>query len=109
MKRRFTVPILVLTVGVAWLLNTLSIVPDVDWVWTLGLAAAGVLTLVIGGITRPTLVLGPLLLVASICSVFRQTGRLHESHEIPILVIVLGLLLLAVQFLPESAERSAAE
>ncbi len=106
MKRKLTVPILILTVGAAWLLNTLNLVPNVDWVWTLGLAVCGILCLTIGGITKPTLVLGPLLLISSVLSILRQTGRLHVDHEIPILVIVLGALLLMVQLTSLGAEKS---
>jgi hypothetical protein len=100
MKQKLTVPILIITVGVAWLLNTLNVVPDVDWVWSLGLLAAGILTLTIGGITKTTLVVGPLLLVGSVFSVLRQTGRLQEQTEIPLLVIILGGLMLWVQLRP---------
>lgn len=100
MKRKLTVPILVITVGLAWLLNVLEVVPDVDWIWSLGLAVAGILCLTIGGISKATVVAGPLLLVASVCSVLRQTGRLHEQQEVPILVIVLGVLMLLAQLLP---------
>lgn len=100
MKQKMTVPILIITVGIAWLLNTLNVVPDVDWVWSLGLLAAGVLTLTIGGITKTTLVVGPLLLISSVFSVLRQTGRLQEQTEIPLLVIILGGLMLWVQLRP---------
>ena len=100
MKQKLTVPILIITVGVAWLLNTLHVVPDVDWVWSLGLLAAGVLTITIGGITKMTLVVGPLLLAASVFSVLRQTGRITEQVEIPLLVILLGGLMLWVQLRP---------
>ncbi len=93
--------------GLAWLLNTLNVVPDVDWVWSLGLMAAGVLTLTIGGITKTTLVVGPLLLVGSVFSVLRQTGRLQEPHEIPLLVILLGALMLWVQLRPPGSGKEA--
>ena len=42
-------PIMVVVVGVAWLLNVLNVLPSVDWIWTVGLAAAGIVTLVLGG------------------------------------------------------------
>lgn len=91
------VPILIITVGVAWLLSTLGVLPDVIWVWTLGLGMAGVLTFALGGWNKFTVVTGPLLLVASVFSVLRQTGRLDLDHEIPILVITLGVLLLVAR------------
>lgn len=38
--------------------------------------------------------IGPLLIVASFLSVLRQTERMHFDHELPVLVILRGLLLL---------------
>jgi hypothetical protein len=96
-KRRLIVPILVILLGVTWLLNVLHIIPGVDWIWTGSLAAVGILTLAIGGINKLTVVAGLFLVVASICSVLRQTGRLAIDLEVPILTIVLGSLLLLVQ------------
>ena len=99
-KTHLVVPILFIARGAAWLLNVLGVVPGVDWVWTGGLAVVGILTLVVGGLNKLTVVVGPFLLTASVCSVLRQTGQLSVDKEIPILTMVLGCLLLAVQFLP---------
>lgn len=98
-RKRFVVPILIIILGVAWLLNVLNILPGVDWIWTAGLAAAGILAFALGGINKLTVVVGPFLMVASVCSILRQTGRLEIDREVPILTIVLGCLLLLVQFL----------
>jgi hypothetical protein len=62
----------------------------VNWFWTGGLAAAGVLALAVGGLNRLAVVAGPFLMAASVCSVLRQTGRLPAAQEFPILTIVLG-------------------
>ena len=59
----------------------------------------GILTLALGGVNKLTVIIDPWLLTGSVCSVLRQTGRLPVSQEIPILTIVLGCLLLLVQFL----------
>jgi len=96
---RYIVPILVIVLGVTWLLNVLNIMPGVDWVWTIGLAAVGVLILVVGRITRLSIVLGPFFMVASVCSLLRQTGRLELDKEVPILTIVLGCLMLVAQMM----------
>lgn len=95
--KRFVVPILVIMLGVTWLLNVLKVIPGVDWIWTVGLAAVGILALVVGGINTLTVVIGPFFMVASVCSILRQTGRLEIDREVPILTIVLGCLLLLVQ------------
>jgi hypothetical protein len=97
--KRFVVPILVILLGVTWLLNVLKIIPGVDWMWTVGLATVGILTLAVGGINKLSIVVGPFFMVASVCSVLRQTGRLEIDREVPILTIVLGCLLLLVQLL----------
>src|SRR5687767_10469203 len=93
-RKTLVAPILVITVGVAWLLMTLNVIAPVNWVWTLGLAVGGIVTLVAGGIDRLSIVAGPLLLLASLASVLRQTGRLSIEHEVPCLVIALGVLML---------------
>lgn len=97
--KRFVVPILVIVLGVTWLLNVLKIIPGVDWMWTIGLATVGILSFVLGGFNKLSVVLGPFFLAASICSVLRQTGYLELDREIPILTILLGVLMLLVQLL----------
>jgi hypothetical protein len=97
MGKKLAVPILIIVVGVTWLLNVLNLMPGVDWMWTIGLAAVGLLTLAVGGLNKLTVVIGPLLLAASATSLLRQTGRLDLDREIPILIIVLGALMLAAQ------------
>jgi hypothetical protein len=93
-KKTLLPPILLITVGSGWLLSTLGVVPSVNWVWTLGLAAVGFLTFAIGGFDKFTVVMGPFFLIASCLSVLRQTGRFDLDIEVPILVILAGLLLL---------------
>jgi len=83
-------------VGIGWLLNVQGIIPRVDWIWTCALAAVGILTLVVGGFDKLTVVVGPFLIVSSICSILRQTDKLSIEKEVPILTIILGVLLLVV-------------
>ena len=90
-------PLLLIIVGTGWLLTALGVVPGIDWVWTLGLAAVGLLTFVLGGFNKVTVVLGTFFITTSILSVLRQTGRVTIDVEIPILVIVAGLLLLVAR------------
>jgi hypothetical protein len=92
-------PILIIALGVTWLLNVLQIMPGVDWIWTVGLAAVGVITLLLGGVNKLTVVVGPFLMIASICSLLRQVGKLPIDQEVPILTIILGILMLLVQVL----------
>ncbi|HEX5471074.1 MAG TPA: hypothetical protein VFW73_04270 [Lacipirellulaceae bacterium] len=96
--KMLVVPILLITLGVGWLLTTLGVVPQVDWVWTLGVALVGMLTFALGGFDKVTVVVGTFFLFASFLSILRQTGRLSVDIEIPVLVIAAGVLMLVAQF-----------
>ncbi len=96
-KVALALPILLITLGAGWLLTTMGIAPGIDWVWTLSLAVVGVLTIAIGGFDKVTVVLGPFFIVASCLSLLRQTDRLVVNTEVPILVIVAGVLLLVAR------------
>lgn len=96
-KKTLIVPILLITLGVGWLLTTLNVIPQIDWVWTLLVGLVGVLTFALGGIDKVTVVVGPFFILASILSVLRQTGQLTIDVEIPILVIVAGVLMLVAR------------
>ena len=93
-KKTLLLPILLITVGAEWLLTTLGVTPGIDWVWTLGLAVVGLLTFAVGGFDKVTVVFGPFFIFASCLSILRQTDRLHVDIEVPILVIIAGVLLL---------------
>jgi hypothetical protein len=88
---------LLITLGVGWLLTTLNVMPQIDWVWTLLVGLVGVLTFALGGIDKVTVVVGPFFILASILSVLRQTGQLTIEVEIPLLVIAAGVLMLVAR------------
>ncbi|MHC4405299.1 MAG: hypothetical protein ACYTG0_37100 [Planctomycetota bacterium] len=96
-KRTLVVPILLIALGVGWLLATMGVAPDIHWPWTLGLAAIGLLTFAVGGWDKATVVVGPMFIVASTLSLLRQTDRIDVKVELPILVIVAGVLLLGAR------------
>ena len=91
------IPILLITFGAGWLLTTLGIAPGIDWIWTLCVAVVGLATFVVGGLNKVTVVIGPFCLLASCLSILRQTGRLQLDVEVPILVILSGVLLLVAR------------
>jgi hypothetical protein len=97
MNKKLIAPILTIIVGLTGLLNTLNIIPEVDWAWSIGLATVGILSVAIGGFNKVSIVTGPFLIIASVFSVMRQTGRINIDLEVPILVIVLGVLMLISQ------------
>ncbi|MEO6710657.1 MAG: hypothetical protein ABIP42_13840 [Planctomycetota bacterium] len=96
-KKTLAVPILMITFGTGWLLTTLKVVPDIDWVWTLALAMVGLSSFAIGGMNKLSVALGPFFLLASGLSILRQTGYLRLSVEVPILLIIAGVLLLVAR------------
>jgi hypothetical protein len=91
------IPILIIVVGVGWLLTVQRFGPGINWIWTLSLACVGILTFVLGGFNKATIVVGPFFLLASLFSVLRQVDQLDLDSEIPVLVICLGILLLVAQ------------
>lgn len=93
-KKTLLIPWMLISIGSGWLLTTLKIGPEIDWMWTLGLAVVGVLAFVIGGVNKVTVFVGPFFVAASILSILRQTNRLRVDVEVPLLVIFSGVLLL---------------
>jgi len=93
-KKTLIVPMLLIAVGTGWLLSTLGIAPNIDWVWTLGLAIAGILPFIVVGFDKVTFVTGLFFLATSCLSILRQTSLITLEVEVPILVILAGLLML---------------
>ena len=93
-KKTLILPILLIIVGTGWLLTTLGIAPQINWVWTLSLAIIGCLAFVVDGFNKVTWVVGTFFVITSLLSVVRQTGRITIDTEIPVLVIVSGILVL---------------
>src|SRR5215207_1365823 len=106
-KMPIVIAVVVIALGVAWLLNTLHVIASVDWIWTLGLAVAGILVVALGERSKLTFVIGPFLIISSVFSILRQTGRLRIDLELPILFIVLGVLLLIVHLVCETPAQNA--
>ena len=92
------IPVLIIVIGIGWLLTAERFGPGINWVWTLGLGAVGILTFVISkGLDKVSVVIGPFFLLASLLSVLRQTNQLNLDIEVPVLVISIGILLLVAQ------------
>ena len=87
-------PVLLVSVGTGWLLTSLGMLPGVNWVWTLGLAVVGFLTVAAGGFDKVTFVTGVFFIATSFLSVLRQTDHISIEVEVPVLVILMGVLLL---------------
>jgi hypothetical protein len=96
---------MLITLGTGWLLTVQKIVPGVNWVWVLGLAVAGLLIPIVGGVDKVTLVAGPFLMIAAGCSLLRQLDWMRADVEAPFLVIAAGGLLLLHHFLKVPAPK----
>jgi hypothetical protein len=96
-SKALVIPILIIVVGVGWLLTAQGVDPDINWIWTLALGGIGILTLVVSGFDKSSVVVGPFFLLGSVLSVLRQTENLRLAIEVPLLVISIGVLLPAAQ------------
>src|SRR5690349_16535601 len=104
-KKSLCIAMLLITVGTGWLLGALGIAPRIDWIWTLGLAVVGLLTIPIGGFDKITVVVAPFFILASGFSIMRQTDRLSFDIEVPLLVLFAGVLLLIARLPAVPAPR----
>lgn len=102
--REIVVPILLISLGGVWLLNNLNMLPDYYWFWTLGLIVAGIVLMAVEGITKSSIVAGPMLILVGVFSLLRQGFEVSWSIQLPILLMGLGVLLLIAR-LPSIPER----
>lgn len=86
--------IFLIVMGTGWLLTNLGFVPEINWLWTIGLAAIGVLAFWLSGFNKFSFVIGTFFIVASILSGLRQMAIVTTDIEVPVMVIISGLLLL---------------
>jgi hypothetical protein len=93
-RKGVALSLLIVAIGVCWLLNVYAVIPGVNWIWTGGLAVAGVLVFALSALNQLTVIVGPFLILGSVLSILRQTGHPRIDLEVPILVIVFGILLL---------------
>lgn len=102
--RDAALPIILIVLGVAWLLKSLNWLPEVHWVWIIGLTAAGVAILGLDGVTKSSIVAGPLLILAGVLSFCRQYYGLGWRFIIPVMLIAAGTLMLVARSpsIPES-------
>lgn len=97
-KVKIWLPILIITLGIGWLLTVLSVAPHIHWVPVLGMAMIGILVMVLGGIDKVTMFIGPFLLILSGFAIARQAGYITVDVMIPVLVIIAGVMLLMISF-----------
>ena len=104
-KPAIAISFLIVAVGIAWLLNAMHIVPNLDWVWIIGLGVSGILLLTVTRLDRFNFVAGLSLIVSSVLAALRQSGTITVNIEAPVLFITVGILLLLAQLLPLPSTR----
>ncbi|HKE40672.1 MAG TPA: hypothetical protein VKG21_12600 [Casimicrobiaceae bacterium] len=97
-------PITLIVVGVIGVVWYFGWLPDVQSITALALAGAGVLILVTDGITKSSIVLGPMLIAVGGAIWLHDTYRLRWWLLISLLLIVLGVLMLIARS-PQIPER----
>lgn len=97
-------PVVLIVLGIAWLLNSLDWLPEIHWLWILGLAGAGIAILALDGITKSSIVAGPLLILAGLLSFIRQYYGLGWRFIVPVMLIAAGVFMLVARSpaIPES-------
>ena len=93
-NKKYILPGLIISIGLAWLLNNMSLLPNIEWIWVIVSAYAGIMCLSVSKINKVTAVAGPLLIIHSIMSFLRQNGIIKLEIELPLMIIVLGFLML---------------
>ena len=100
-------PVTLIAFGAVWLFFNLDWVPNFDWVIVLVLAGSGIGILAVEGITRKSIVGGPLLITMGVAWFLHFYYYVQWRYLAPCLIIVLGALLLAARA-PGLPERRGA-
>jgi len=108
-KPAIAISFLIVALGVAWLLNAKGVMPELDWVWIIGLGVSGILLLTVTRLDRFNFVAGLSLIVSSVLAALRQSGTITVNIEAPVLFITIGILLLLAQLLPLPSSSTPAE
>ena len=98
--RDATIPVLLIVGGAGLLAWNMGWIPEWNTLIALAFVAAGVVVLVLDGLTKKSLVTGPVLIAVGIAwyGYFELAWR--SRLIIPILMIFAGLMMLAARFAP---------
>src|SRR5882724_7522006 len=91
--KKYLVPFIIVIIGLGWLLQRLDLISSLELFWTIGLAAAGIYLFAVGGFNRDTFLLGTFFLICALFSFLRSINFLRLTVELPVLVIIFGLLM----------------
>jgi hypothetical protein len=107
--RNATLPVTLILIGAIWLLVHFRLFPDRDWLIAMGLIAGGVSVLVCDGITKSSVVTGPMMMATGSAWWLHDDGRFPWGVLFPALLICLGVLMLVARLdaVPEERARKA--
>ncbi len=109
MLRDATIPILLIVGGIAMLAWNMGWIPDWNTLIAAAFVLAGVAVLVFDGLTKKSVVAGPVLIAAGLAwyGYFELAWR--SRLVLPLLMIFAGLMMLIARFAPiaETKERGA--
>jgi len=95
--RKMTLPIVLIVVGAVWLMHVLGLLPDVRAVGGFALIVAGIAVLVSEGITKSSVVTGPVLVFWGTAWLAHEQMDMPLRYIAPVFLIVLGLCLAAAR------------
>ena len=108
--RNSIVPVTLIAAGAVWLLYSLDWVPRFDWVVTLVLIGAGLGILLLEGITKKSVIGGPLLIALGVTWFLHFHYWIQWRYLAPAVLIVAGTLMLIARMaiIPETRNRGVA-
>ena len=90
-------PVTLIVIGLGWLAWHYGWLPDRDWVIAVGLIVAGAAVLAFDGLTKSSIVVGPLLIGVGAAWAVHAEYRVHWTVLIAWLLVLLGVLMLAAR------------
>ena len=102
-------PVTLIAAGAVWLLFNLDWIPSFDWVVTLVLVGSGLGILLLEGITKRSIVGGPLLIALGMMWFLHFHYWVQWRYLAPLLFIIVGLLMLVARMaiIPEFRNRGS--
>jgi succinate-acetate transporter protein len=106
MAKIIIAPLFLIMIGVGWVLSVEHVLPMVNWIFVLMLGTAGLSILLVKRLTRSSIIAGPFLMLWALLTFLKQVGTIDAELEMPVLVILFGVLLLISRMapLPERAD-----
>jgi hypothetical protein len=108
--RDAALPVTLIVIGLGWLAWHYGWLPDPDWIIAGGLVVAGIAVVVFDGVTKSSVVAGPLLIGAGVAWGLHAERRFPWSVLVACLLVLLGVLLLVARHprIPERPGRTRA-